>query len=332
MNFCLLSAAFLSTGCDSGDLLDLALDPPSRKTIDTSKVGVNNFFVDRQFGSINDQWLDIRDNIHVKFVRILLAWSEGVQSGPGASRDYSFYDSIISRIPPGVDVLVVLAHTPNWMTNPNNWGAGNGNPRTTFVEEWVRPTVRRYSNVGGIIGWEVWNEPDLTVVPSDSALGLTDPDNYAEMLSNAYNVIRSEDGNALVVMAASQSIQQGFPVNLDYNKRLKELGVENVTDIWNVHYYGTRFESVVTTNGVQDFLNSVARPIWVTESGETGPNEQLAYVETAWPFLSDKIPGIQRFYYFQYSSPEPVLENNLGLRTLDPNFPVSDLYVYLRDH
>jgi len=292
-------------------------------------VGVNNFFVNREFGSIDTQWHEIRDTLHLKFVRILLAWTDGVQASPGSAREYSFYDSIISRIPSGVDVIVVLAHTPSWMGDSSNWSA-EGNPRSTFVEEWVRPTVRRYRNVPGIIGWEVWNEPDLTTLSSDSALGLETADNYAEMLSRAYNVIRDEDPSALVVMAASQSIQQDFPNNLRYNKRLQELGAENVTDIWNVHYYGTGYESVVTSNGVQDFLNGVHKPIWVTESGQTSPNEQLAYVETTWPFLLEKIPGIQRFYYYQYGGTEP-LESNFGLKTTDPSFPVSDLYVRLRD-
>lgn len=322
-------ATTVLSACDSGDLLDLAFDPPSRKTIDTSKVGVNSFFVTPGFGSIDEQFSDIRNNLNVRFVRILLAWTDGVQSSPGASRNYSFYDSIISRIPPGVDVIVVLAHTPSWMSSSSNW-TSSGDPRATFVDEWVRPTVRRYSGVPGIIAWEVWNEPNLTTVSSDEALGLTDPANYALLLTRAFNVIRNEDPTALVVMAATTSIQQNFPNTLNYNKQLRDLGIENVTDVYNVHYYGTRYESVVTDNGVADFLNGIGKPVWVTESGEQGPNNQLAYVETTWPFLQDKIPSIQRFYYYQYSGPEAA-ESNYGLRTPDPSFPVSDLYVHLRE-
>lgn len=317
-------------GCDSGGLLDLAFSPPDRKPIDRSKVAVNNFFVNPEFGSISDQFSDIRNTLKINRVRILFAWTDGVQSSPDAPLNYSFYDSIISQIPSGVAVDIVLAHTPSWMTNSANW-TRDGNPRLTFVDRWVRPTVQRYANVGSVEAWEVWNEPDAVTVPSDAALGLTDPANYAEMLAYASNVIRDNDRSALIVMAASQSIQQNFPTNLNYNKSLRDLGVENFVDVWNVHYYGTRFESVVTENGVADFLNSIGKTIWVTESGEQGPNDQLAYVETAWPFLTEKIPGIQRFYYYQYSGTEPA-ELNYGLRTTDPALPVSDLYVYLRDH
>jgi hypothetical protein len=195
----------------------------------------------------------------------------------------------------------------------------------------LRPTVARYANNPAIEAWEVWNEPDLTVVPSDIALGLEDPNNYMQMLAAASNVIRSLDGNALILNAATSSIQQNFPNALNYNKAMKDAGVEGLIDVYNVHYYGTRYESVVTNSGVSDFLNSVTKTIWLTETGETGPNEQLAYVETAWPFLKEKIPGIDRFYYYEYGSTQP-LESNYGLRTTDPAFPVSDLYVYLRDN
>lgn len=320
----------LATACGSSDLLDLAFDPPEPKPLDISKVALNSFFANREFGTIGEQYNDITNTLGIRKLRILLPWTDGVQPTPDSALNYSFYDSILSQVPAGVEVVIVLAHTPSWMSDSSNWGFG-GNPRTTFVERWVRPTIQRYAGSRGINAWEIWNEPDLTVISSDAGLELTNPDKYAEMLAYASNVVHDENPGALVVMAATQSIQQNFPTNLQYNKRLKELGVENFIDVWNVHYYGTRFESVVTESGVADFLNGVSRAIWVTESGAQGPNNQLNYTETAWPFLSEKIPGIQRFYYYQYASTEPAAQN-YGLRTTDANFPVSDLYVYLRDN
>lgn len=324
-----LLLAIFSSACDSGDLLDLALDPPSRKPIDVSKVGVNNFFVNPEFGSIRSQWSEIKNTLGLKYVRVLIAWTNESQPSPDSSFNYSFYDEVFSSIPSGVEVNVVLSHMPDWMTNSSNWTT-RGNVRLSYIDRFVRPTVQRYANVRGITSWEIFNEPDIVTVPADAALGLSDPANYTEMLAYGYNVVKSEDPSALVIMAASQSIQQNFPTNLDYNKRLKELGVENVTDVWNIHFYGTRYEAVVNKDGVRDFLNSVRKPIWVTESGEQGPNRQLPYVETAWPFLSEEIPGIQRFYYYQFGETTP-LDINYGLRTTSPDFPVSDFYIFLRD-
>src|SRR5262249_11399576 len=152
-------------------------DQPGREDIDRSKLGVNNFFLNsEQFGSIPDQYSDITQTLKIRFVRILIAWTDGVQGSPGVSLNLGFADAILDNIPAGTDVLVVLSHTPNWMSDSSNWI--DGDPRKTFVEKFVRPVVSRYAGHRGIVGWEVFNEPDLLTVPSDSSLGLDDPDNY----------------------------------------------------------------------------------------------------------------------------------------------------------
>lgn len=317
-------------GCsDAKDLIDVGLNPPDREPIDISRTGVNNFFVNPEFGNIRQQFSEIRDTLGLKYVRVLFAWSNDVQPSPNSAPNYGFYDEIVNNIPSGIDVSIVLVHTPNWITNPGNWVGGN--PRQTFVERWVRPTVQRYAGRPGIVGWEVWNEPDFTVVGSDDALGLTDPANYFELLNYASSVIRVLDPTKLVILGASRSIAQNFPNSLNYNKSLRDFGAENLVDVWNVHYYGKNFESVVAGGGVGDFLNSISKTIWITESGIQGPNNQLPYVEQVWPFLRDEVPGIDRIYYYEYGSTQP-LEQNYGLKTTDPGAPVSDLYIYLRDN
>lgn len=319
---------FLCSCGEAGDLLDIALDPPSRKPIDKSIVGINNFFVNNEFGSISEQYTDINSNLGLKFYRVLFAWTDDVQPTPSSPLNFSFYDQIALNIPAGADVLVVLTHQPSWMADPANWTSGNA--RSTWVDRFLKPLVARYGSVPRINGFEIFNEPDVVTVPADSVLELQTPANYFELLKDSYFAIKSIAPSKLAVMAATTSIQRNFPTILDYNRTLRDLGGEGYTDIWNVHYYATSYESVVTNNGVADFLNSVSRPIWVTESGEQGPNKQLAYVETAWPFLKEKIPGIQRFYYYQYGETGPI-ETNFGLRTTDPSFPVSDLYIHFRD-
>jgi len=323
----ILLVLFCSCG-DAGQLIDIALDPPSRKPIDKSIVGVNNFFVNSEFGSIQEQYNDINSNLGLKYYRVLFAWTDDVQPSPTSPLNFSFYDQIAINIPAGAEVLVVLTHQPSWMANPANWTSGD--VRSTWVDRFLKPLVSRYGNVNGIVGFEIFNEPDIVTVAADNALGLTAPENYFELLRDSYIAIKSLTPSKLAVMAATTSIQRNFPNVLNYNRTLRDLGADGYTDIWNVHYYATSYESVVTNNGVADFLNGVSKPIWVTESGEQGPNKQLAYVETAWPFLKEKIPGIQRFFYYQYGETGP-LETNFGLRTTDPSFPVSDLYLFFRD-
>lgn len=328
--FSLINFLIALTACDSNtkELIDLAIDKPSRKPIDISKTGVNNFFVDNQFGTIATQYSDIKSTLGLSYVRVLFAWSDQVQPTPTSALDFSFYDNIINTVPAGVDILVVVAHTPAWMSDSANWI--NGDPRATWVERWLKPTLQRYANKPGIVGWEVFNEPNVLTVASDNSLGISSAANYYDLLQKSAPVIRSIDPTSLVVIAATTSIQQDYPRSLDYNKQLKDLGAEQLVDVWNVHYYGEQFEKVVEKNGVANFLNSIDKPIWVTESGIQG-SSQLAYVETTWPFLQEKIPGIERIYYYQYGDTVPVSQN-FGLRTTDSQFPVSDLYIYLRDH
>jgi len=324
---------FSLLGCNASDeisdLADLATNPPEQKEINRSKLGVHNFFNYREtFGDVDTQFRDIRSNLGIRYVRILVPWIEQLQSGPTAGFDFSQADSILNSIPAGVDVLVVLAHTPTWFSNQSNWI--NGDPRTTWVENFLKPVVTRYSSTPGIVGWEIFNEPDVVTVSSDVNLELQDPDKYYDLLQKASAAVRAIDPERLVVMAASRSIQQNWPNNFNYNKRLKELGAENHTDIWNVHYYGKQYEKVVSTDGVADFLNGITKPIWITESGQQGPNNQRAYVQEVWPYLEEKIPSIERIYYYEYASVAPPPQS-FGLRSNDNGFSVSDLYVWLRD-
>ena len=288
---------------------------------------MNNFFLNQEiFGSIDAQYTEIRGTLKIPFVRILIAWTDGMQPSPNSDLNFGFSDDILNAIPNGVDVLVVLTHTPSWMSNSANWIGGD--PRATFVQKFLRPVVRRYAGKRGIIGWEIFNEPDLITVASDEVLGLKDPANYFELLKQSHAAVRALDPTRLVVMAATISIQKDFPTPFNYNVALRDLGAQDYTDIWNVHFYGKQYDKL---SSIISFLNGLRVPIWVTESGEQGPNNQLAYVEEVWPFLTEKVPGIQRFYYYQFTGTEPVAQN-FGLRTNDPAFPVSDLYVELRDN
>jgi hypothetical protein len=325
-----LSLLFSAFACsDTKDLIGLALSPPSRQPLQRELVGLNNFFVNKQdFGTINEQYQDITQNLGVRHIRVLFAWSDEVQPTPGSAPNYSFYDNIAAQAPADAELLVVIAHTPSWFTNPAN--RVDPNPRRAWIEQWLKPTIERYRNSPRIVGFEIFNEPDLIILPQDEVLGLQEPENYFEMLQESYIASKRIAPNKLAIMTATTSIQQSFPTTLRYNQRLRDLGGEGFTDVWNIHYYSTSFETIVTSNGVGNFLNSIGKPIWVTESGKTGPNEQLAYVETAWPFLKSRIPSIERFYYYQYAENTPA-EQNYGLRTTDRELPVSDLYLFLRD-
>jgi len=325
-----LVLAFFLSSCGSGvdDLLDLA-DGVPRKDIDRSKLGTNAFFSEPEFGTVSEQFLEIRDDLKLRYVRALFAWTDSVQPTPSSEPNFGFYDEIAESIPSGVDVIVVLSSLPSWMSNPANWV--DGDPRKTFVEKWVIPVSQRYSANSRIIGWQIWNEPNMLANAENTTLGVaTQAANYVDMLSLAYLRIKSITPEKLVLNAATTAINQNFPETINYNRAMRDAGAQLVTDRWTIHYYGELFENVARPDGVKDFFRSIDRPVWVTESGQRGTDKQLEYGERAWAFIIDELPNVERIYQYRFVENAPA-NDTWGLRNASA-VPLSDLYVYLRDN
>lgn len=321
------------SACNSSsvkDAIDVA-DGVPRKTINTEMLGANAFANDGRFGSISSQFRDVRDTLGLEEIRILFGWDDNVQPTPQSALNFSFYDDLVAKLPPGVRALIVVRGVPSWVSNPSNWV--DGNPRTTFIEDFVRPCVQRYGSDSQVVGFQIWNEPNMpsSSNPDNGLLDLElSPVNYVEMLARAFSIVQDLAPSKLVVSAATTAINQNYPATLNYNKDMLAAGAEDFLDVWGVHYYGKQYENVIRSGGVQDFLNGLTRQIWITESGAQGVNSQLAYGEEVWPFLMERVPGIARIYVYQYTEATPA-DVSYGLRTLDPSFPVSDLYIHLRE-
>jgi hypothetical protein len=318
---------FITSSCNSSTVKDAIgiIEGVPRKTIDTSILGINAFVNDSRFGSIPAQFQEVRDVIGIRYVRVLIQWDERVQPVPGGEKDFSFYDAIIDSLPAGVEALVIISGLPSWMSNSANWI--DGDARRTFHNQWVRPVVRRYGGKPRVRAFQVWNEPNMISNPQNGILGFDSPVNYIETLALAHNFIKENAPSKLVVNAATTAINQNYPATLDYNRSMRDAGLFEFIDIFAMHYYGRQFENVVRPGGVASFLNSIPRPIWVTESGSIGVDQQLAYGEQVWPYLTEQISGITRIYIYQFTDNAP-LDGNYGLKNLSG---VTDLYIHLRD-
>ncbi|MCB0319733.1 MAG: cellulase family glycosylhydrolase [Bdellovibrionales bacterium] len=302
--------------------------------IQKKNLGVNAFVNDPSFGTISEQFQEVQQTLGLQYVRVLFNWNDQVQPTPTAQPQFDFYDSILASLPPGMDALVIVNGLPSWMSDPTNWS--NNDPRATFVELWVKTVVDRYSSNTQIVGWEIWNEPNDDGNPENLTLAMDwknadGASNYVAMLSSAYDVVKAKMPSALVVAAATTSINQNYPNTLNYGKAMKSAGAEAVCDVWGVHYYGTEYDHIFAPNGIEPFINSLSKPIWLTESGAKGVTAQLDYVDETWEILETSFKNLERIYYYQFTEATPP-DTTYGLRNLGPGEEYSDLYNYLASH
>lgn len=300
-----------------------------RKPIPYTLLGVNSFLNDSRFGTIRSQLRDVTANLGIKKVRVLVAWNDQVQPSPSAIPNFGLYDRIISSLPRGTEALVIVTGAPSWVKDSRNWVGGS--PRSTFVELWVKKVANRYRNRPRVGAYQIWNEPNNPSFSENETLNvLTKPENYVELLALAHSAIKSISPSKKVVNGATTAIAQNFPSTLNYNKSMIAAGALNFTDVFAIHFYGKSVERVILPGGVADFVNSIAKPIWVTETGAQGVNKQREYAERIFPFLKKYMPGIARIYIYQYTESTPA-SSTYGLRNLTPGAFVSDLYINLRD-
>jgi len=319
--------SLFGVACNNSDVdaVQDAVKGVPRKDIDKGRLAINAFANDSRFGSASSQFQDVQSVLGLSRVRILFSWNEGVQSSSGATPNFSFYDSILAGLPGNMRAIVVLTGLPVWLGD-------EAQARSQFVNSWVRAVVERYGSDERIEGFQIWNEPNDPNRRDNAVLGfIGSSESYASVLSGAYRVVKDIAPGKLVISAATTAINQNFPDSLDYNKGMRDAGVADNCDVWAIHYYGSQYENVSRNSGVAEVLNGLSRPIWVTESGAQGVNSQLEYGERTWPFLFEKIQGLQRIYVYQYTeSSEPGV--TYGLRNLSSSQPVSDLYVWLSSH
>ncbi len=316
----------VSSGCNNAKEAAEIIDGIQRKPIPRSKLAVNAFFNDSRFGSIQAQMGDVTQNLSLRRIRVLARWDTGSHPSPGSSPSFGLLESILSSAPSNAEILVVATGVPSWMSNSANWI--NGNPRTTYVERWLKPLLRKVRQYGVVKAVQVWNEPNSGLFPENNVLQVrTSPENYAELMALSKNAFDSEAGSIQFVMGATTAINQNFPDTLNYNRALRDAGVNSLVDIWAIHYYGQQFENVIQDGGVRDFLQGISKPIWMTESGIQGSDKQLKYGEETWPYLLEKMPNIDRIYIYQYTESTEA-SSSYGLRNLNG---VSDLYNWLAE-
>ncbi len=221
----------------------------------------------------------------------------------------------------GLDLIARLDMPPDWAVVPDEQADGGFAFDLAAYVDFVAAVAERYQ--GRVLGYVVWNEPNLAAEWSRSGGDLpshwesfdgwvADPADYVTLLCAAYERIRAADPGALVVAAGLAPTNEVSPRALDDREFLRRMYAEGAAvcfDVLSVHDYGYGF-SPQDERGAHGGLNLArildlrdvmleygdSRPVWITELGYTvqpGLHPSVTEQEQA-AYLSGSFERVQR--------------------------------------
>ena len=251
------------------------------------------------------------------------AWSQ-IELAPGEFKWDNLEGALENATSKGMtDILYVLGTTPEWNAKEIGAddypqpGAASAPKDLAAWDEWVKAVVTRYK--GRITAYQIWNEANLANFYNGT------PAEMAELTKRAYDIIKANDPEALVV-AASPSTRLGKAFDRFYPEYLKELGAKGwPVDVFAIHTYPDGSGDPVARGALikvaQDALAAAGAPdlpLWDTELnyGIAGPGDvpgtEISGARAAGfvvrTYIDDLRYGIDRSYWYIWSlQPIPFL-------------------------
>lgn len=141
-----------------------------------------------------DGELDAAAKTNATWLRVLIDWHL-VEPMPGAF-DWGYVDHWINGARQrGLNVLGVIAYTPDWARAPGSYFTAPPIDPNTFAT-FAKKVVQRYRD--RVSDWEIWNEPNVPLffgdVPDRAAT-------YTALLKAAYPVIKASQPDSTVIVA-----------------------------------------------------------------------------------------------------------------------------------
>jgi GH35 family endo-1,4-beta-xylanase len=211
------------------------------------------------------------------------------------------------------DILFVLGTTPEWAATKVNEsdypqpGAASAPANLEDWDAWVTAVVEKFGS--RINAYQIWNEANLKNFYNGT------PKQMAEMTKRAYDIIKANDPDALVV-SASPSTRLASAFDRFFPEYLKELKTLNwPIDVVAIHTYpdgaGDPVARGVLIEKAQAALTAAGAPdlpLWDTEFnyGLAGPGE-IPRTEITGPraagfvvrtYIDDLRYGIDRSYWY----------------------------------
>lgn len=229
---------------------------------------------------------DLMAAMNVTWIRVDVDWS--ATEPEQGQLDWESSDLIVDEATSrGMNVLIVLAYTPDWARSTATTGSSpvsHSRPLDfTRYATFARTAAQRYAP-RGVHNWEIWNEPNSTKFWPPHP----DADEYGALFRAAMTAIRRVDPKAgLLIGGLTPKSDESTTSPTDYLERLYSNGTAQLADAVAFHPYSTPalpFISEHSTGGFKDLpaLHSVmdrhgdgGKKIWITEFGAatgTSPN------------------------------------------------------------
>lgn len=234
----------------------------------------------------------------IRWTREEIQW-HATEPEPGRY-DFSFYDQVVEVAHAhGISVYGLLCYWSSW-TKPDTQEGIDAYCR------WVRQVVRHYKD--RIKYWEIWNEPNIFFWTGPKEL-------YAKLLTQAYEAVKAEDPEAVVLGCSTSGIDTAF-IKMVMDKGGK-------FDALTIHPYRGALLDLRYIEELQNTRKLVdGRDVWITEIGFpsqliTGYSERRQASLAARVYLASTASGAVRniaWYDFRNDGPDPFEgEQNFGL-------------------
>ncbi len=250
----------------------------------------------------------------------------------------------------GLNLVVRLDMPPDWAKRDVTTGVPFDLPA---YADFVTAVASRYQ--GFILGYIIWNEPNLAAEWSRSGGNLpdhynryegwvADPVDYVGVLGVAFQRIRQADPNALVIGGGLAPTNENSPRALDdrlFLEQMMEGGAAACLDVLAVHDYGYGL-SPDSGRTAQNGLNlaritylhdillnyDVTLPIWITELGYTinpgdhpavSAQRQAEYLIRAQRRVAAEWPWVELFTVWNLVYGRPAADEMSGYSLIEPD-------------
>ena len=170
--------------------------------------------IEKARDDVQDAQWDLMASSGVETVRTVFDWSEAQPKGRGTAFDFERTDGVVRRAAlRNLDVLPIVFYAPRWARAYRDRFTSPPKSRADYVT-YLAALVERYGPEGTFWSdhpelpkrplreWQIWNEPHLPAywdAPENGPYGYAK--NYPLLLRASYNIVKSLDPGAKIVLA-----------------------------------------------------------------------------------------------------------------------------------